>query len=326
MSKTVLRFGLCSILILTGQAQAASSLFYLEAMAVTGYSSGRGRIIFYSRSPEEAMQKPSLGFDYVLRISRATGDAAVAALQGRLAWDADGRKFEPQLYNAYLRFKLRAGDIWVGHNRPELGLSSYLDSHALLLQTQTMNGFGFDRDWGFGLKKDLTWGGLGLALTAGSGRPLKFVGNYLFSGRAFWGVLERDNFTLGLSGAAGRTLDPMAPDGPPLEMALVGADASLFWNGLENRFEVLIGQKGSREAAALLWRAGINLLEENRLKLEIQPEIWKSGSDSSFRLSAGLTYLASADLTFRALWERDPGGRDTRWVVQLYYYRRLNLL
>jgi len=326
MSKDALRFGLCSVLLLSGQALASSSLFYLEAMAVAGYSSGRARVIFYSRSPEEAMQKPSLGFDYILRISGKSGDAAVAALQGRLAWNADDRKVEPQLYNAYLKLKLRFGDLWAGHNRTELGLSSYLDSHALLLQTQAMNGFGFDRDWGLGFKKDLSWGGLGLALTTGSGMPLKLQGNYLVSARASWGVLERDNFTLGLSGGAGQTLDAMAHGGHFQEMELGGADAAFLWDRLENRVEVFLGKIGGRGAAAVLWRAGINLFEESRLKIEVQPEYWKNGPDSSFRLSAGLTYLASADVTLRALWVRDPGGRDTRWVVQLYYYHRLNIL
>ncbi|MCJ7612249.1 MAG: hypothetical protein MUP19_08300 [Candidatus Aminicenantes bacterium] len=327
MSKTARRLGLCSVLILSGQALASNSLFYLEAAALAGYSSGRDRIIFYSRSTEEPMQKPSLGFDYVLRISGKTGDVAVAAFQGRLAWNADGRdKLEPQLYNAYIKFKSRSGDLWIGHNRPELGLSSYLDSHALLLQTLAMDGFGFDRDWGLGLKRDTAWGGLGLALTTGSGMPLAFRGNHLFSARASWGVLARDNFTLGLSGAAGKVLETMVEDGQPQDMVLAGLDAALLWNNLENRLEVMVGQKGGRGAAAFFWRAGINLLDEGRLKIEAQPAIWKNGPGSSFRFSAGLTYLASADLTFRALWERDPGGKDTRWVIQMYYYRRMKLL
>ena len=110
----------------------------------------------------EVMQKPSLGFDYVQRFSGATGDFAVLAVQGRLAWNQEGEKtFEPQLYNAYLKFKLTAADLWIGHNRPRFGLSSVLDSHGTLLQPLAMMGFGFDRDWGIGFDKDFAGGSAG---------------------------------------------------------------------------------------------------------------------------------------------------------------------
>ena len=314
-------------LVLGGEALASTSLFYLEGQAVAGYSSGRDKIIFYSRDPLDVMQKPSLGFDYVLRLSGATRDWAVAAFQARLAWDAEGRgKVEPQVYNAYLKFKTRAGDVWLGHNRTELGMSSYFDSHALLLGTLAMDGFGFDRDWGLGLKKDFAWGGLGLALTTGSGLPLVFRGNYLVSGRVSWGVLERDNSTVGFSAAGGRTLETMGwhfLSNDPRGFAMAGLDGALLWNNLENRVEVMAGERDGRGAVALFWRTGINLFEEGRLKLEVQPAFWKTGDESSFRLSAGATFLASSDLTLRAMVERDPGGRDIRYVFQVYYYDRI---
>lgn len=328
MSKPGRGLGLLFLLLaLGGEVRASTSLLYFEAQAVAGYSSGRDKIIFYSRDSLEAMQKPSLGFDYVLRFSGATRDWAVAAFQARLAWNAEGRgKVEPQVYNAYLKFKTGAGDVWLGHNRAELGLSSYFDSHALLLGTLAMNGFGFDRDWGLGLKKDTAWGSLGLALTTGSGMPLVFRGNYLASGRLSWGVLERDNSMIGFSAAVGRTLETMGwhiLSHDPQRFAMAGLDGALLWNNLENRAEFLAGEIDGRGAAAFLWRTGIALFEEGRLKLEVQPAFWKIGGQSSFRLSAGATYLASSVLTLRALVERDPGGRDIRYVFQVYYYDRI---
>jgi len=317
------------LLALTGQALASSSLFYVEAMAVAGYSSAAKKVILYSSQLEESMQKPSLGFDYILRLSGERGDFALVAVQGRVALDSEGdKRYEFQLYNAYIEFKSQAGDLWVGHDRPELGLSAVLDSHAALLQPLDMYGFGFDRDWGLGVKKDLAWGGLGFALTSGSGMPLRLEGNYLFSGRVFHGVLERDNYSVGFSAAAGRVLDMMgytllSPN--PQSFAVAGLDVSWLSNNLENRFDFMAGEKDRRQALALLWRAGLNLLPESRLKVEVQPVFWKVGEGSFFRLDAGLAFLANADITLRAMYEHDGSTRDNRVVLQFYYYKRLTV-
>ena len=67
-------------------------------------------------------------------------------------------KLEPQVYNAYLKVKTPGPYVWVGHNRPAFGLSSYFDSHGLLLRTLAIQGFGYDRDWGVGMYKDFSWG------------------------------------------------------------------------------------------------------------------------------------------------------------------------
>ena len=73
------RFAGLLLLGLAGQALASSSLFYVEAMAVAGYSSAARGVILYSRQLEESMQKPSLGFDYILRLTGDTGDFALVA-------------------------------------------------------------------------------------------------------------------------------------------------------------------------------------------------------------------------------------------------------
>ena len=113
-------------------------------------------------NPDAEMQKPSLGFDYIQRFSGESGDVATFALQGRLALAVDpGRrsyKLEPQIYNAYLKAKILEPYVWIGHNRPAFGLSSYFDSHALILRTLAIQGFGYDRDWGVGIYKDFSWG------------------------------------------------------------------------------------------------------------------------------------------------------------------------
>jgi hypothetical protein len=310
-----------------GKGLAQGSLFYLEAQGLAGYSSAQKGLIFYSMSQTEAMQKPSLGFDYVQRFSKATGDFAVLAIQGRLAWNAeDGGRLEPQLYNAYVRFKFSFADLWAGHNRPALGLSSVFDTHAHLLQTLAMDGYGYDRDWGLGFSRDLARGNWSLSLTTGSGMPLHFRGNFLFSGRMAFGVLSRDNWSLGLSGAYGKALETMGYEVVSLEprpLRLAVADFSFFWNNLENRLEAIAGRKYGEDALAVFWRLGVNFLEENRLKWEIQPILKKEGGETMLDISTGVTYLATGDLALRIMYAYDREIKDSRVVFQIYYYRRI---
>ena len=304
---------------------APSYLFYLEAQGVAGWSSAAKKAVFFSMSRDEVMQKPGLGFDYVQRFSGDAGDIAVLAVQGRLAVNSEGNKtFEPQIYNAYLKFKTRGGDIWIGHNRPKFGLSSYFDSHAQLLQPLSMNGFGFDRDWGVGVERDTAWGNAGLSLTTGSGMPLYFKGDYFLAARVSKGILNRENYNIGLSAGYGKLLDVMGyrlMSEEPMETALAGLDAAWLWNNVENRIELIGGKKGGQGAYALFWRAGMNLLEEGRLKLEIQPVVFRTIGLTRLQLSAGVTYLAHPDWTLRIMYMRDKEMRDSRIIFQVYYYK-----
>ncbi len=274
-----------------------------------------------------AMQKPSLGFDYVQRFAKATGDFAILAVQGRLAWNAGGEsRLEPQLYNAYIRFKFSLADLWAGHNRPAFGLSSVFDTHAHLLQTLAMDGYGYDRDWGLGLNRDLPKGNWSLSLTTGSGMPFRLQGNYLLSGRMSFGVLSQDNWSLGLSAAYGKALETMGykvVSSDPRPLGLAGADFSLFWNNFENRLEAIAGRKFGESALAVFWRLGVNFLEENRLKWEIQPVFRKEGGETMLEISTGVTYLATGDLALRIIYAYEGEIRDSRVVFQIYYYRRI---
>ena len=292
-----------------------------------GYDSLTDKAIFYSIDQREVMQKPGVGFDGIEKIATAGGDLGTLALQGRLALNAEGsRTLEPQLYNAYFKLKTPVSDFWLGHDRPALGLSSYLDSHGLLLQPLDMEGFGFDRDWGVGAAKDFAWGDLKAALTTGSGMSLRFDGNWLASARAGFGVLSSDNHTVGLSMARGKVLDAVGyhvlPGGPQ-DFTMGGLDAALLWNDWEGRFEALGGERLGQPAYGLLWRVGRNLGEEKRLKLEVQPEILRTGTNVNDKFAAGLTYLINGDLTWRAMYQYDDGTGDHRVLTQLYYYLKM---
>ena len=312
---------------LAAALSAQSTLFYIELQAVGAYSSASGGIELFSLMPHDAMQKPSVGFDLVHRVTGRTRDIGVLAIQARLAYDQEGgHKLEPQLYNAYFRYKAGFADLWAGHSRPALGLSYGLDSHALLLPAPAMMGFGFDRDWGLGLHRDFDWGDAAFSLTAGSGMPLYLEGNFLAAARVSRGVTARDNYSLGLSLAHGDILETMGyelMEPEPIRWTVASVDATYLWRNVENRAEVLFGQREGEATVLLFWRSGLSLLGEGRLKVEVQPVLTRTARQWDYSLASGLTYLLSADLAGRFMVHYDHGRRDARFVFQLYYYKGL---
>jgi hypothetical protein len=321
--------GLSKILLLLALAApllaAQNYLFYLEAQGVGGWSFSNRKVSFFSMSALEAMQKPSLGFDYVQRFSGASGDFAFLAVQLRLAYNQEGEnRFEPQIYNAYLKFKFSAADIWIGHNKPKFGLSAVLDNHGTLLQPLAMMGFGFDRDWGIGFDKDFAGGSAGLSLTAGSGMALNLKGNFLASARIASGVLEQDNHSLGFSAAVGQILEvkglKLLSD-TPQNFFMAGFDGSWLVNNWQHSLDILAGLRDDRAALAVFWRTGLGLLAEARLKLEVQPAFLLLRGEALFQLAAGAAFQASPDWTLRAMVAYDGEMKDTKLMFQVYYYK-----
>jgi hypothetical protein len=308
-------------------AAAQSHLLYFELQGIAGYSTAEKTMIYHSLSSADVMQKTGIGFDYVLKLTGKSRDIGALAVQARLAYDPDGEPAgELQLYNAYFKYKAGFADVWAGHGKPALGLSSALDSHGLLLPTLAMLGYGFDRDWGAGLSRDLSWGNVAFSLTTGSGMALCFDGNYLASARVSKGVLARDNFSAGLSAAYGRILDIMGyrlMSDEPLSMRGVSADLTFLKDNLENRAEVFVGSRSGRSVLALFWRFGMNVLEEGRLRFEAQPVLMKAGSDWTSLLSAAASLQVTADLAVRSMLQYDRAARATRIVFQAYYYKSM---
>jgi hypothetical protein len=316
------------------KAHGSDQLLYFEAQSITGYSSERNRAIFYSMNPDAEMQKPSLGFDYVKRFSGEFGDVATLALQGRLALTVDAERgndvsLQPQFYNAYLKVKTPGPYVWIGHNRPAFGLSSYFDSHGLLLRTLAIQGFGYDRDWGVGMNKDFSWGDISASATSGSGMPLYLRDNFMLAARGSYGVLSRDNMSGGFSVGYGQTLETMGYktlDPEPRRMALAGADFALLRNNFEHRIDVLGGKWLGEETYAFSYRLGIHLGQESRLKIEGQPMFWTTGGNKNYQLSAGLSYAVTPDLTTRLAYTYDHDVKDNMVVLQLYYYKPVSWL
>ncbi len=309
----------------TTPAHGDNYLLYFEAQGIAGYSSQQDKPIYYSMNPDAEMQKPGVGFDYLHRFSGESGDWGSLGIQGRLAlsvFEDDTTKVEPQAYNAWFKVKTPLSDIWIGHNRPALGLGSYFDSHPLILRTLPIQGFSYDRDWGIGSSRDFSWGNLQLSATTGTGMPVYFKGNYLLAGRVAYGVINEDNYTLGLSAGYGRTLDTMGyklRDPDPRDMRLVGGDFALLRDNLEHRFDIFAGKWLGADTVAAMYRLGYLFGPEQRMKVELQPTYWSSNGEN-WLMSACFSAMVTSDLTARVMYEYNHNDDDHRAVAQLYYY------
>ncbi|MDI6740120.1 MAG: hypothetical protein QME74_07130 [Candidatus Edwardsbacteria bacterium] len=328
-------------LLIAGYAQASDRLLYAEAQVVASYSSfGHphpdylNEFGWYSMDQMDVMQKPSLGFDLVQRLSTETGDWGMFAVQARFAYDKTHNGYvEPQLYNAYLKVKPGFGDVWFGHNKPAFGLASYLDNHGTLLQPLSMYGYGFDRDWGMGYYRDFESGNLAFSATLGSGMPIYANGNYLFSGRISKGDLNQQNYNIGLSASYGRIMESMGYDmfdvaEIPVEQTMLGIDGSLFVGRWENRAELLWHRKADLRSAepfpvlpgVLFHRITINLLSENRLKYEWQ-NIWRFGAGGEISTELGISYQLTPDFFIRTT--AGLYDEQLKTVAQLYWYHKI---
>ena len=303
-------------------ANAADSLLYFEAQGIAGYSSAGDGAVYHSGHKHDVMQKNGVGFDYVRKFSGEYGDWGTGALQMRLVWNDDGNKPQLQIYNAYLKVKTAPADVWIGHNRVPFGLSAYWDTHADLLQTLSMSGFGFDRDWGAGISRDFAGGDFAASVTMGSGMGLKTEGNWAASSRVSFGVLRRDNYNVGVSVMGGKTLDTMGykvMNYEPKDTLLGGVDIARNHGRIEHKAEFDFGRRNNMAAAAALYRAGCNLTEESRMKLEGQYTWTKRGSTNNTGLGFGAAYRFNSSLTARAMYQWDRRTNDKRVVFQLYY-------
>jgi hypothetical protein len=115
--------------------------------------------------------------------------------------------------------------------------------------------------------------------------------------------------------------EKMMPD--PTRVFLAGADVSFFWNNLENRLEAMAGEKMDEDNVAVLWRIGVNFLDEDRLKLEAQPVYRSIGDDWRYEISAAISYKWTADMTLRTMYTHDGDTNDDRVVFQVYWYHKL---
>jgi hypothetical protein len=100
-------------------------------------------------------------------------------------------------------------------------------------------------------------------------------------------------------------------------------DASFLTEAWEHRVEVYVGSRNGQSALAALWRAGRGFLEENRLRLELQPALIFAAGAARLRIEGAASWIVHPDWTLRAMVSRDGGTKDVRLVFQVYYYKRI---
>ncbi|MDZ4182505.1 MAG: hypothetical protein U1B83_06490 [Candidatus Cloacimonadaceae bacterium] len=305
---------------------AQNNLLFFKAQAVAGYYDHSETWEYYSHHPHHAMQKPSLGIDFISRIGGKTRDIGYFALQARLAYDqSESNNVQPQLYNAFFNWKAPIADVWIGHNKTALGLSSYLDNHALLLIDNSMSGLNFDRDWGAGINYDGDLLDVSFSATTGSGMPLYVGENNLFAARVGLGDLSSHNATVGISGATGKILKSMGynvmHNNKKHELLLGGIDASWRYLGMEVATDVLYGEYDTDPAYAALGRLGFFLLPEERLKLDLQGHFTELKGYAEQFYSAGLSIRVIPDLTLRSVYTLHYPGENYSIALQAYFYK-----
>ncbi len=315
--------------------KAQNQLMYIEAQGVIGYRSDTDEVVYYSHHSDHVMQKPSIGFDWLKRFANDRRDIAVASVQFRLALNIEDKvSIEPQLYNAWLKYKSGLGDISAGHLKPASGLSYNLDNHALLLPDMTMFTLAYDRDWGVLYSKDIAWGNVSASLTSASGMLFyRKDNNYLAAGHISYGLLNDDNFSLGATLQQGKVLEAMGyhigHNKIVHDEVLGGLDATIRYNNIESMIDIYAGQFYKKDTWSILWRNGLNLLPEDVLKLEAQG-IWREfvGTKHS-NYSVGITWKFHPDLAFRTFYDYhtmnnfQTKDNDYKIVAQIYYYKRL---
>lgn len=301
----------------------AGDLLYFEAQGIAGYSTSQHKIIYHSASQHDVMQKNSLGFDYLHKFSGESGDFGTAALQARFAYNDAQHNYSPQIYNAWLKAKSQNGDFWLGHNRVAFGLASYWDTHADLLGDLTMNGISFDRDWGTGWSYDTENGNISASLSSGTGMNYRAKGNGIAAMRISKGVLNRDNYTTGLSVMYGNVLETMGykiMSNKSEPVRLIGSDIAFNQDNFEHKFEIDTGTQNHNSLYAALYRLSIKLDAEERWKLNIQQTYVNKHKNEYLQTGSDISYLLTAYLTVRFMYQYNSQNADNLYMSQLYYY------
>ena len=311
------------LVFISNNLYAKSDLLFLELEGVAGYSDQEKKAIYHSASKHDSMQKNSIGIDYIHKFSNEKGDYGTTALQFRLSYNDAEKEFESHLYNAYFKYKSRDGDYWIGHNRLAFGISSYIDNHSDLISDLSMQGVGYDRDWGIGYSKDKAHGNISLALTYGSGMDLRTYGNYLITARISNGVLNYDNFTNGISFMAGKNLSAMGykvMDKTPKKVWLLGYDYAYNVDNIEHKIELDGGQRNDLPYYAALYRLKVKLDNEERYVWDIQPTYVLENKQENWDISNQISYRVNGDLILRFMHQYKHRTSENLCIAQAYWY------
>lgn len=315
---------LLAVMLASNPLWALDQELSFEAQLAVSGNFDEGTLELYSHHPLDVKQKPALGVDYRLHYNSQGEDRGYLAFQGRVAYsETRDSNLELQLYDAYANIVLKDFDLWAGHHRTPVGLSSYLDSHHFIMFDNTFSGLNFNRDWGVGVAFDRHYPNVNLALTTGSGMPLKLKDNFLLSGRVGWWNYEEDEIALGVSAAAGKVLNTIGYEvldgGKRRDLFVGGVDFSKKIANFYGHADALWGNYQGHAAHTVMGRLGFNFMDEDKVNVELQGMNIELDHYATNIMSIGAGYELATNLDLRGVLNISNRRQYSAIILQLHY-------
>lgn len=330
----VLYTAILAMLLLAGTAFSGDFLFYKELDLIGGYSD-EDEWVGNTRELSN-----SIGFEHYGKFSGDYGDYLTTDLQVRFAYDTSEAFMDAgsvEIHNAWAEYRINnSAKFKVGHFEPAFGLEQMLDVHSTILQLLTMKNIGYTRDWGMELRGSLPQFDYWVALQLGSGMSIRRLdSSYLVSARV--GTPSGRDFQYGISALCGNVLDTEGMSTFPKNHLMsneailkerLGVDCIYNWNSFVLKAETDYGINDNDNVIGYLVEVDYTPPRSQAWEFETQFQSWvndmgKPRTDDS-TLSVGLTYKLSQTIALRAAFTHDLNmyqkERDTRFLVQFYYY------
>ena len=313
---------------------ASDFLFYKEINLIGGYSNKDHWI------GKTSTLSNSVGFEHYGKFSSDYGDYLTTDIQVRFAYDSSESFDEAcsaEIHNLWAEYRANnAVKIKAGHFEPAFGLEQITDAHSTILQTLAMEDIGYTKDWGVEMRGSLHDFDYWAALQLGSGMSIRRIsGSYLATARV--GTPADRDFQYGVSLLCGNVLDTDGMSTFPKNHLLsgraifkerLGLDCLYNWNSFVLKAETAYGRNDNKNVIGYLAEIDYTPPTAERWEFETQfqsfvNDLKRSQTDNS-TLSVGLTYKLSQAITLRSAFTHDLNiynePRDTKFVVQFYYY------
>lgn len=321
-------------LLLTSLAPASDFLFYKELNLIGGYSRKDHWV-----GKSDTLSN-SVGFEHYGKFSSQYGDYLTTDLQVRFAYDsteglADAWGFE--FHNAWAEYRANGEfKIKAGHFDPPFGLEPVVDTHGTILQTLAERDIGFKKDWGVSLRGSFAQFDYEVAYSLGSGMSFWHRDDsFLVAGRL--GSVPVNNFQYGISGLIGNVLKTKGMSTLPRNGLLsnksvfkerVGFDCQYTCSSFLLKGETAYGVNDGKNVMGYMVEADFTAPKSPNWGVETQFQSWVSNiaksrtDDTTFSIC--LSYKPTSKVTVRSAFIQDlhmySDKRDTRFLVQLYYY------
>ena len=325
-------------LLFNGTALASDFLFYKELNLIGGYSNKNG----WTGKSETLLN--SVGFEHYGKFSTDYGDYLTTDIQVRGAYDSSepfNRAVSCEIHNAWAEYRANSEiKIKAGHFAPAFGLEPIVDYHSTILHSLIERDIGFEKDWGLELRGTLPAFDYQAALQMGSGMSIRREdASFLVTGRV--GTSPIHDFQYGISAMVGNVLQTMGMSTFPHNHLLskegvfkqrIGLDCQYGWNSFLFKTEAAYGTNETKNVIGYMSEIDYTIPRNQNWGVETQFQSWFNDmkrpqkDDTTFSLC--LSYKLSQSITLRAAFIHDlnlsgdmfPEGRDTKVLVQFYYY------